>query len=98
LGLVSYGVYLWHWPVLVLLPAAWTGLDGWARTAAVCAAAIALAAASKYLVEDPIRFRAGWARGRAGLLAFTLLMIGLAVLWWTAPEPPPVGIDVSRLN
>jgi peptidoglycan/LPS O-acetylase OafA/YrhL len=98
LGLISYGVYLWHWPVLVLFSAAWTGLDGWVRTAAVCAAAIALAAASKYLVEDPIRFRAGWARGRAGLLAFTLLMVGLAVLWWVAPEPPPVGIDVSRLD
>ena len=98
LGLVSYGVYLWHWPILVLLAPPRTGLDGWARTAAVCAASIGLAAASKYLVEDPVRFRAGWARGRAGLLAFTLLMIGLAVLWLAVPAPAPVTIDVTDLG
>ncbi|MCA2212134.1 acyltransferase family protein [Jidongwangia harbinensis] len=97
LGLISYGVYLWHWPIVVLLPASAAGLDGWVRTAAVCAGAIGLAAASKYLVEDPIRFRARWAHGRTGLLAFVLLMAGLAVLWWAMPEPAPVEIDLGDL-
>jgi peptidoglycan/LPS O-acetylase OafA/YrhL len=98
LGLVSYGVYLWHWPVLVLLAPPRTELDGWARTVAVCAASIGLAAASKYLVEDPIRFQARWARGRAGLLAFVLLMVGLAVLWLAVPAPAPVTVDVTELG
>lgn len=98
LGRVSYSLYLWHWPVFVLLSQPRTGLDGWGLTAAVCAASIALAALSTSLVEDPVRFRAGWARGRGGLLAFAALMLGLAVLWSAVPAPPPVTVDVTRLG
>jgi peptidoglycan/LPS O-acetylase OafA/YrhL len=94
LGLISYSVYLWHWPILVLLS---PRLDGWGRTLAVCAASIGLGALSKYLVEDPIRFRARWARGRGGLLAFAALMVGLALLWLFVPTPAPVTIDVTEL-
>ncbi len=98
LGLISYSVYLWHWPVLVLLSQQWAGLGGWARTVVVWAVSIGLAALSKYLVEDPIRFRASWARGRRGLLAFAALMIGLAVLWSAVPTPAPVTIDTTELG
>ncbi|HEY0537510.1 MAG TPA: acyltransferase [Actinoallomurus sp.] len=98
LGSISYSVYLWHWPISVLLSPQRTRLDGWAQTVAVCAASIGLAVLSKYLVEDPIRFRANWARGRSGLLAFTALMIGLAVLWLAMPAPAPVTIDITKLG
>jgi peptidoglycan/LPS O-acetylase OafA/YrhL len=98
LGLISYSVYLWHWPIIVLLSPQRTGLDGWARTTVVGAASIGLAAVSKKFVEDPIRFRAGWARGRRGLLAFTVVMIGLAVLWLMMPAPAPQTIDVTQLD
>jgi peptidoglycan/LPS O-acetylase OafA/YrhL len=94
LGLISYSVYLWHWPIVVLLSPL---LDGWARTLAVWAASIGLGALSKYLVEDPIRFRARWARGHTGLLAFAALMTGLALLWFVVPAPAPVTIDVTDL-
>jgi len=98
LGLISYSLYLWHWPVIVLLSTQRTGLGGWAETAAVCAVSIGLAALSKYLVEDPVRFRAGWARGRSGLLAFIALMIGLTVLWLAVPAPAPPAIDITNLG
>lgn len=94
LGLISYSLYLWHWPVFVLL----SGLTGWTRTIAVCALSIALATASKYLVEDPIRFRARWARGRTGLIVFAAVMIGLAVLWLVLPAPAAPSIDITRLG
>jgi peptidoglycan/LPS O-acetylase OafA/YrhL len=94
LGLISYSLYLWHWPVLVLLPPQ----RGWVQAAAACAVSIGLAALSKYLVEDPIRFRAKWTRGRSGLLAFAALMIGLAVLWLVLPAPAPATIDITRLG
>ena len=97
-GLISYSLYLWHWPVFVLLSPQLTGLDGWPWTVVVCAVSVGLAALSKYLVEDPIRFRATWARGRRGLLAFAALMIGLAVLWLALPAPAPPAVDVTKLN
>ncbi|TDD70319.1 acyltransferase [Actinomadura darangshiensis] len=97
-GLISYSLYLWHWPVIVLLSPERTGLGGWPWTAVVCAVSIGLAALSKYLLEDPIRFRAGWARGRGGLLAFAALMIGLAVLWLALPAPAPATIDIGELD
>ncbi|GAB3449244.1 acyltransferase [Actinophytocola sediminis] len=90
LGMISYSLYLWHWPVLVLFPPQWTVV--------ACLVSIGLAALSRYLVEDPVRFRAGWARGRRGLFAFVALMIGLAVLWWALPAPAPPTIDITDLG
>ncbi|MBB4685368.1 acyltransferase family protein [Amycolatopsis jiangsuensis] len=97
-GLISYSLYLWHWPVFVLLSPERTGLDGWAHTAVVCAVSIVLATLSKYFVEDPIRFRARWARGRRGVLAFTAATVVLALLWTAMPEPAPPAIDLTQLS
>jgi peptidoglycan/LPS O-acetylase OafA/YrhL len=94
LGLISYSLYLWHWPVFVLLDPQ----RGWTRTVAAYGASIGLAALSKYLVEDPIRFRATWARGPRGSLAFGALMVGLAALWCALPAPAPVTIDITELG
>ncbi|ADJ45548.1 acyltransferase [Amycolatopsis mediterranei S699] len=93
-GLISYSLYLWHWPVFVLLS---PELDGLPRTGAVLAVSLGLATLSKYLVEDPIRFRARWARGRRGLLAFTVVTAGLALLWVVLPAPAPVVVDITGL-
>jgi peptidoglycan/LPS O-acetylase OafA/YrhL len=95
LGQISYSLYLWHWPVIVLLP---DQLTGWLRTVVVCALSISLATLSKYLVEDPVRFRARWARGRTGLVVLAAVMIGLASLWFLLPAPAPVTIDITKLN
>ncbi len=55
LGLISYGVYLWHWPVFYLASANRLGLSGIALLAVQIAITIALATASYVLVETPIR-------------------------------------------
>ena len=96
-GLISYSLYLWHWPVFVLLSPERTGLAGPLRTLVVLAVSAGLATLSKYLVEDPIRFRARWARGRRGLLAFTAVMAGLALLWVVLPAPAPAVVDITGL-
>jgi hypothetical protein len=62
LGRVSYGVYLWHWPVIVFLTPDRLGLDRWATDVARVAITLAVAAASYRWLELPIR--GGALRGR----------------------------------
>ncbi|MGW9553205.1 acyltransferase family protein [Nocardiopsis sp. NPDC055551] len=97
-GLISYSLYLWHWPVIVLLSPEVTGLHGWTWTLVVSAVSIGAAVLSKYLVEDPVRFHAKWARGRGGLVAFAAVMVALALLWVLLPAPPPATVDVTKLD
>ena len=55
LGKISYSLYLWHWPLLVL-PAAALGVAlSLPAMLALAALAIPIAAASQRWVEDPIR-------------------------------------------
>ncbi len=54
-GTISYGVYLWHWPVIVYLNGARTGLSAWPLNLLRIAVTLAVSTASYYLVERPIR-------------------------------------------
>ncbi|GAB7044264.1 MULTISPECIES: acyltransferase family protein [Catenuloplanes] len=96
-GGISYGLYLWHWPVIVLLPPDRAGLDGWAWTAVVTSVSVGAAMLSKHLVEEPVRFRARWARGRTGAAVLAAAMLVPAALWWLVPEPAPARVDVTDL-
>jgi peptidoglycan/LPS O-acetylase OafA/YrhL len=53
LGGVSYSVYLWHWPLIILYPVVVGHEPGWRGTAVVLVATLLVATASKRLVEDP---------------------------------------------
>lgn len=57
MGLVSYGVYLWHWPLYVLLTKQRLGVEGWGLTALRLAATLAIALISYRFLEQPIRKR-----------------------------------------
>src|SRR5829696_4940223 len=62
-GVRSYGIYLWHWPVfMVSRPRLDVPLDGLALLALRLSATVVLAALSYRYVEEPIR---GGALGRA---------------------------------
>ncbi len=86
LGLISYSLYLWHWPAIVLMTAATTGLTGWQLLVARLAAMLAASCASFYLVERPLR-RADWgalarrlrvpaaSMATAGVLATTAVIV-----------------------
>jgi len=57
IGTISYGLYLWHWPIYVYLNSTRTGLSGAALDIARVALTFAVAVASYYVVERPIRRR-----------------------------------------
>ncbi len=73
-GVVSYGIYLWHWPVIVLVTPESTGHGGAELLVERLAIIAVLVVASYFLVELPIRRRwfPPWAE-------WTLLGVGLAV-------------------
>jgi peptidoglycan/LPS O-acetylase OafA/YrhL len=54
IGRISYSLYLWHWPILVLVPIA-MGVDSLALNLALVGVAVVIAAASTELIEVPIR-------------------------------------------
>ena len=56
IGERSYGIYLWHLPVIVFLPESVLEDSPW-RSVLLCVIIVALAALSWSLVEDPIRRR-----------------------------------------
>ena len=74
LGRISYGVYLWHWPVGLALSPARTGLDGIPLDLLRLAVTIAIATASFRFVEMPVR------RGVLGRRATLVLAPAAAAL------------------
>ena len=68
LGRISYGVYLWYWPVLLVVSAQRVHLGLWPLFLVRVSITVAIAALSYRLVEQPIR-RATFPRWRALVLA-----------------------------
>lgn len=94
LGLVSYGLYLWHWPAYVVLDADRTGLDGWALTLVRVAASLLLAEVSLVLVERPVRAgRVRVARWPAALTAMALTAVVVLVATGDARPRPPAAVS-----
>ena len=77
LGLISYGVYLYHWPLFLWLTPDRTGLDGVALLALRFGATLAVSWVSYRFLEEPIR------RGRAltGWQGARVPPIAIACTW-----------------
>ena len=89
-GTISYGIYLFHWPVFLLAEQHWASLGfGWLFGVKVAITA-AVAVTSAALVERPIRTGQTWVSPRvtvsAGLVTTALLAAAVVVV---APGPPP---------
>ncbi|HEY8546883.1 MAG TPA: acyltransferase family protein [Acidimicrobiales bacterium] len=92
LGRVSYGVYLWHWPVIVFMTPARLGVDRWATDLARIATTLAVAELSYRILEMPIRRGAlPGRRAWAGAFAAVLVTLG-AVLVATKGEDRSVTL------
>ncbi|MBC7441771.1 MAG: acyltransferase, partial [Ramlibacter sp.] len=65
LGDISYGVYLWHWPLIVMVPYVLGTPLGTLSKLIIIGATVLFAGVSKVLIEDPFRYRRFWRSTRA---------------------------------
>jgi peptidoglycan/LPS O-acetylase OafA/YrhL len=103
LGAISYGVYLFHFPVYVLMSADRVGRSGWPLLVGRVAVTMVIAGASYLLIERPIR-RARFTGGRTAMsaaLAVGLAMVAVAFVptrdakYWTASAS---AVAVAKIN
>src|SRR5262249_42650052 len=104
LGLISYGVYLWHWPMTVwFLPRDAAGAERVWRSLLVVVLTVGAAAASFYLIERPVGGGGGraWVGGGPGrrrllrpgwtLVAVPVALVLVAGIGVAATSVPPLG-------
>ncbi|MEY2451341.1 MAG: hypothetical protein QOD92_915 [Acidimicrobiaceae bacterium] len=100
-GRISYGLYLWHWPINVWLVPSRVALGPDALNLLRLAVTVVAAVISYFLVERPIR--ASSFTPRMATIAFVPAAAAVAGLLWlsgTGAQPPPsylVGVDPSTL-
>jgi len=79
-GRISYGLYLWHYPLFLYLDHARIGLTGYALFSVRVAVTLAVATISFYGLERPIRqgtFLRGWRARLASPVAVVAVVIAL---------------------
>jgi hypothetical protein len=97
IGRISYGVYLWHFPLFIWIDHQRTGLDGYALLTARVVATLAVSSASYRLVELPImrgaafRKKIAWlaASGAAGALTVVTVMFTATTATALVPATMP---------
>jgi len=83
LGAISYGAYLFHWPIFLWLTPSRTHLAIWPLFVLRVSLTLAVAVVSAWLVENPIRLRVRPKRLRPSVvsaLAASLIVIGLVAV------------------
>jgi peptidoglycan/LPS O-acetylase OafA/YrhL len=105
LGRISYGVYLWHFPLAIYLTPARTGQSGISLAALRLVTTIGVASASYFVVERPIMRGTLWRSARAlvpagvGTVAVAVVILGATVAPSASaatvtryrPHPIPLG-------
>ena len=98
-GTISYGLYLWHWPIDCVLSPERVHLSALPLNALRIAVTFAIALVSFYVVEKPIRHRGvrHWSLVPAALAAVLVLLVGgtrarasspITVFGATIPQDP----------
>ena len=98
MGTVSYGAYLWHYPVFIELDGARTGMAGLSLLAVRMAATFALAAGSYYLVERPVMEGVFWRRVTAAGPALVAMAVTVAVVVAGTTTVAGGAIDVAKAS
>jgi len=100
-GVISYGLYLWHWPMILWLTPS-VGIDGPLLDVVRVGATFAISTASFFLLERPIRrgaigrLRLGVPQVAAGTLACVLAIGALSVYTTRGAQELPEFVSNNR--
>lgn len=99
LGRISYGVYLYHWPIFLWLSPSRVGWRGWPLIALQVGVTLVVATVSFVLVESPIRrgVPAGRPARAAVPAAAALSVLALLTATWGAVPPPSFDAFAPQL-
>lgn len=107
IGKISYGLYLYHWPLYLILDADRVGVDGPVLTLLRLAATLAVSVVSYVLIEQPIRranqlsFRPTMALGLGGTAAvavFAVVAVPTLGEYWEADEELAAAVAISPVG
>ncbi|OBI96059.1 acyltransferase [Mycobacterium alsense] len=103
IGRVSYSWYLWHWPVLLLMPRLLGEPDGLPARLSAIAVSAGLAVITLHLVENPGRFAAALRRSARASLALAgaasaAAACACALLLTLMPVPAGHGAAAPKAN
>ncbi len=90
MGAVSYGAYLWHWPIYLVLTAERCGIQGVGLHAARWLLTFAIAAVSYRFLEEPIRRNGLPARRALWLVPAATALSFATVVLATRVKPSPI--------
>ena len=95
-GKVSYGLYVYHWPVFMALTEDRMGFGGWGLDIVRLMITAALALASFFVLEEPIRRRRLLPRPRTAAVGVVSAVAVVSAVVFVVARPVPVvlaGVD-----
>ncbi len=100
LGTISYGLYLWHWPVFIIIDEASTGFSRPVVSVLRWSVSLAIAAASFRFLEAPIRYGRQLGSARSGLSALAAAAVLVVVAAQVTPRPATatLSIEATRIT
>lgn len=95
-GRISYGAYVYHWPIFLALDPDRVGFDGWILDGLKLVATFAVTVASFRWLEEPIRRRRVLTGPRPATIAVAIAVTAMVAVIVVVPRPVPVvlaGVD-----
>jgi peptidoglycan/LPS O-acetylase OafA/YrhL len=89
-GRISYGMYLWHFPLFLFLDHARTGLTGYPLFSARVVVTLAVATVSFYALERPIR-QGTFLRGWTSWLVSPVAVVGVVIALFAGATTPALA-------
>ena len=95
LGVISYGMYLYHWPIMVWLSPHRFQMPGTVRFALQVGITLVVSVLSYHLIEQPIRHGPKWTGARAATVSFGCFAVVTALVVASTTTSALTGTDTS---